>query len=619
MDAPATDVTAARPSRRGARWRAALPLLIVVAAAVLVYANALSNDFVFDDIHFVKDNDAIKSLAHVREIFTENLWGLLGRASNYYRPVPPLLFMATWALAGPAAWAFHLVNVLFHAGASALVYLIAARLLRDSGLGGPAPVVVPAALAALLFAVHPIHTEAVTWISGIMDVACAFFALASFALFLRADRERALSGTHVLSLVSFLLATLCKEPALALPALVLACDYFQRRPPDRSLARAVKRSLPYVAVVGVYLAMRAHALKGLAPVTRGAGAAGLWATLLNIPPLFELYLRKLAVPARQNVLYHVPPVTSLIEPRALLGLLVLAAFGVAVVLAARRNGTVLLCLAFLALPLAPALYLPALSQRVVNAFAERYEYFASVGFVLLVGAALLGLRGRDRRAYAAAVSAVAIAIAVFGALTVRRNAVWRDNYTLWSDSVAKSPESAFAHANLGYALFYAGRTAEGRRELDTALRLDPGIPASIVTQGIQYASKGLLKKAILEFSIALMFDPDMVEAHYNLGLAYQDRGWLDAAIEHYRRALALAPGFADAHVNLGIAYAERGDLDAAIEQFQAAAALNPADAAARHNLARAYDARGLHDRADEQRRIAEALAGGAGARPPAPR
>ncbi|MFI5183959.1 MAG: tetratricopeptide repeat protein, partial [Vicinamibacteria bacterium] len=500
-----------------------LPVLLVVAACALVYGNALVNDFVFDDVQLIKDNDAIKSFTYVREIFTDNLWGLLGKASNYYRPMPPLLYMITYALFGLAPWPFHLVNIAFHAGASALTYLIASRLLRQAGLDRPSPVVVPALLAALLFAVHPIHTEAVTWIAGMMDVSCTFFALLSFYFFLCAGENSLLSGAHLLSLVSFFLATLCKEPALVLPALIFLYDYFHRSPPDRLLARSVKRSIPHVGVLAVYLAMRAYALTGLAPLTTGATDLGLYPAVINVPPLFELYLRKLVLPVYQNVLYHVPPVTSLLEPRAILGLLVVGGFCAAAALAARRNGIVLLSLAFLALPLAPALYLPALTQALVNAFAERYEYFASVGFVFLVGIFLLWVRSRSGRAYTASVGVLAIVIVLFGVLTVRRNAVWKDNYTLWSDSVSKSPLSAFAHENLGYALFYEGRPEEGNRELRTALSLDPKIPYSLVATGIQYSKKGLLKKAILEFSIALMFDPNMVEAHYNLGLAYQEK------------------------------------------------------------------------------------------------
>jgi protein O-mannosyl-transferase len=612
---PGIEVHPASP--REAAVRARVCVLIVVAACALVYANALRNDFVFDDVQLVKDNDAIRSIRSVPEIITGNLWGILGKASNYYRPLPPLLYMATYGLFGLTPWAFHLLNVVFHAGVSILVFLIASRVLRRSGSSANA---VPALLAALLFAVHPLHTEAVTWIAGIMDVSCTFFALLSFYCFVRAPDAPLLGGAHILSLVSFFLATLCKEPALLLPLLILAWDYLRPRSAARSLAVTATRSLPYVGVVGLYLAMRAHALRGLAPMTRGGEIqVGVYETVINIPPLFALYLGKLLLPLRQNVLYHIPPVTSLAEPRALVGMLVVIVFAAAVFWAARRRDTLFVSLAFLALPLAPALYLPGLTQNPVNAFAERYAYFASVGFVLLVGAGLLWVASRSRRVYMGALGGMAIVIVAFAVLTVQRNAVWKDNLTLWSDSVTKSPGSAFAHENLGYALFYAGRPDEGARELRTALALDPGIPRSIVATGIAYSKKGLLKKAILEFSIALMFDPDMVDAHYNLGLALQEKGWLDPAIAHYERALAIDPGFQEAHVNAGIAYAERGNLGKAIDHFQTAVDLAPTDRAARHNLARAYAAKGLEAQAEEQRRIAEGLEARPHVRLPGPR
>ncbi len=142
MDTSKPGIEARAASPREAAVRARLSVLIVVAACVLVYANALRNDFVFDDVQLVKDNEAIRSIGSVPEIFTGNLWGILGKASNYYRPLPPLLYMATYGLFGLTPWAFHLLNVVLHAGASILVFLIASRLLRRSGQRrerGPGP------------------------------------------------------------------------------------------------------------------------------------------------------------------------------------------------------------------------------------------------------------------------------------------------------------------------------------------------------------------------------------------------------------------------------------------------------------------------------------------------
>jgi hypothetical protein len=160
--------------------RMVLSLVLIVVVSVAVYSNALLNDFVFDDIQLITNNDTIKDFRYIPEIFTENLWGVLGRASNYYRPLAPLIYMMVYHIFGSKPWAFHLVNILFHSGVSLLVYFILSRVVKKDDPEKVQSINFPAFIPALLFAVHPIHTEAVTWIAGIMDLSCTFFALLSF-------------------------------------------------------------------------------------------------------------------------------------------------------------------------------------------------------------------------------------------------------------------------------------------------------------------------------------------------------------------------------------------------------------------------------------------------------
>ena len=177
--------------------------LIIVATCFAVYFNALFNGFVFDDIQLIKDNDAIKDIRYIPEIFSENLWGLLGKASNYYRPLAPLIYMLTYHIFGLSPWAFHLVNILFHIGTCIVVYLIIDLLLREPSQRKRNDFTSPAFIAALFFTTHPIHTEAVTWIAGIMDLSCGFFVLFAFYLFISTMERQFSKGLYILSLVSF--------------------------------------------------------------------------------------------------------------------------------------------------------------------------------------------------------------------------------------------------------------------------------------------------------------------------------------------------------------------------------------------------------------------------------
>ncbi len=587
--------------------RVCAPALATAVVAFLVYANALGGGFVFDDVHLIQDNEAITSVRYIPEILTENLWGLLGQSSNYYRPMAPLLYMLVYHLVGATPWAFHLLVIVFHAGASVLVFLLVARLVPG---GDPLPGgrwLSPAFLAALLFATHPIHTEAVAWNAGIMDVSCAFFALLALHLHLRADRRRFWTPARFGALASFFLATLCKESALVLPAIVLVIEWLEAGRTWRAVAPAVRRSAPYFAVLAVHLAIRALALRGLAP-QQGGEPLRPGQAALDICVLFAKYIEKLVAPVGLNVFHQIAPLSTLWSARGVLSLLAVLVFAALVVLAARVNRPIFLGLVLIAAPLAPALYLPALAQGAENAFAERYLYLPSVGFVLIAAAVLSWLGERSRALWRAAAIAALVASAVFAAGAVQRNRVWKDNLTLWSDAVVKSPESAAAHENYGYALYYAGRSAEGRRELDRALQLAPRLPDKIISTGIQYARKGLLKKALVVFETALLLQPDSADVHYNLGLTYEAQGWTPSAIDHYRRALALQPDFADAQINLGALLGREGRVDEAIVHLERAVELKPADAAARYNLAKAYELKGWSAKAAEQRQQADRLA-----------
>jgi Flp pilus assembly protein TadD len=255
--------------------------------------------------------------------------------------------------------------------------------------------------------------------------------------------------------------------------------------------------------------------------------------------------------------------------------------GAAAVAAVTRRRPAGFALVLLILPLAPALHVGALNQGIGNAFTERYLYLPSAGFVLLVAWAF-GRLARVGRA--PTVAAVALVVVAYSVGTVRRVPVWENSLTLWTDAAARSPGSAIARMNHGFALLYDGQNEPGREELRAAARLDPEIYRFELDRGIAYARKGLLKKAILAFHAALTLEPACAPAHFNLGLAYEQRGQPDWAAQHYEQALAIDPAHAEAHNNLGILLAGSGRLDEARRHFEAAVRLQPEAPDFRANL-----------------------------------
>jgi tetratricopeptide (TPR) repeat protein len=572
-----------------------IPILIILFVSFFVYFNALFGDFVYDDILQIVDNPWIRDVRNIPAIFSKDVWafnpGTAGMVSNYYRPLMYVTFMLNYQLFGLKPWGFHLVNILFHCGASVLVFLIIRRLLSEQRVPKSASYLSPPFIAAVLFASHPIHTEAVTWISGLPDVAFTFFYLLAFYLYVRS--ETVLSGNYLFSIGCFAVATLFKEPALTLPVVLLAYDYLCRKK-RTSFTDSVKRYIPYLLIGAGYLALRIHALGEFAPM-KGHVTLSAYQYAINVFPLFIQYLAKLLFPLNLNALYVFHPITSLFELKGALSLMVTAVFVVLFLVTLKKNRVAFLALVFVTMPLLPVLYIPGIAAE--YAFADRYLYLPSVGYVLLL-AIFLSWAGKKLARDVKSITILFLVIwGLYAVGTVSRNNIWKDNLTLWTDTARKSPDSAIVHNNLAFAYGSADQRDRAIAQYQTAVRLKPDYVEGHFNLGVVYASLGKWDKAIEEYQTVIRVNPAFIAAHYNLGIIYASRGQWDRAIAEYRATLRLDPDHADAHNNLGVAYASQGRWDEAIAEYEAALRLNP-DAADTHcNLGIAYASQGRWDRA----------------------
>jgi tetratricopeptide (TPR) repeat protein len=188
-------------------------------------------------------------------------------------------------------------------------------------------------------------------------------------------------------------------------------------------------------------------------------------------------------------------------------------------------------------PLLPVLYIPSLSE---NVFAERYLYLPSVGFVILLSYVFVEI-DKYRKAWPLSAAIIITILVLYSAGTVKRNPAWFDEYTFWTDTVKKAPQSSQAHNNLGNV----------------------------------YYKNGLGEQAIIEYQEALRIKPDNQEALYNLGTVYHHKGMLDEAIGFYKKAIQLNSYYFSARSNLGIAFAEKGEYDKAIKELKEAIELRP--------------------------------------------
>jgi protein O-mannosyl-transferase len=558
-------------------------VVIIVLTSFATYFNALFNGFVFDDIPQVVENRWIKDVKYIPEILTQNVWAFRGESTNFYRPLMHIIYMITYYIFGLKPWGFHFVNILLHSGVSALVFLIASQLSKGSKPQAYGAYLSPPFIAAILFATCPIHTEAVAWISGVPDLSFTFFCLLSFFFYIRSEDSK---GCYLLSVVTFFLATLCKEPALTLPIILLVYDYAFRKKAWLAID-FLKRYFGYFIAAGAYFTLRFFALGGFAPV-KGSAELSTYQCIINIFPLFSQYLRKLLLPVNLNAFYVFHPAASIFRAEGLLTLSITVAFIVFTCLMAKKSKVAFLSLLLIAVPLLPVLYLPAVTQEIFPVFAERYLYLPSLGFVLLIALFLSWERVSFLRAKVMIVAVVLALIGLYFVATVTRNAVWEDNYTLWADTIRKSSDSASVHNNLGMAYEEKGAIDQAIKHFKIAVSLQPDQPRFHNNLGMTYEALGLLEKAIEHYDIALKLRPDFAEAHNNLGVAFAKKKWMAQAIRQFQITVTLNPYLADAHDNLGIAYMEAGLIGEAIKHFEVATRLNPDNLKYRKDLSMAY-------------------------------
>jgi tetratricopeptide (TPR) repeat protein len=423
------------------------PALVLVGAVAAVYLNSFRGDFQFDDYNVIVGYRAV----HGWEAFLAALPGGI-------RPLLKFTYTLNWT-SGLGLFGFHLVNAALHAANAVLLFRIA------KGIGGARVPEFTVMLAALLFAVHPVQTEAVTYVSGRSVSLMAFFYLGSLLAWLRGRECGSRFLLYVASPMLFFLAALSKEVALTLPFALLLAEAL------RGDGRGWKPALAAQAVhwaMFILLALAFIVHSGYGRLLEACfdirtAASNLFTQIHGVAYL----LSRLVLPHALNIdpdLPVYPGWAPSLLPEALFLILLLAAG----VYGLRRRALAGFGILWFLLHLAPTnSFIPRLD--VAN---DRQLYLASWGLFLALasGAGILRERGWGRWVTAGAV----LIVVLLGGITVRRNEVYRSEIALWEDTAAKSPGKARVHNNLGYAYERAGRFGEARESYHRALAIDPG-------------------------------------------------------------------------------------------------------------------------------------------------
>jgi hypothetical protein len=508
-------------------WMAA-----IVMVCLLAFGNIFQNAFVWDDFDFIVNNPDIRSLWNIPSFFAK------AAVHGNYTPLETTLFALTYNVWGKNPFGYHLVALTLHTLCCLLAYLIAKRLFKDARY---------AAVAALLFAAHPMHTERVTNMTGSFNMLAVLLSLAAFHQYLRIRNDDDRGHATVLAL--FMLATLSSEAGFSLPLILLAYELAH----FGGLGRRAGFFKACVVLALISLAYRTWVLGAIAR-TKEYATGGFAMSVLAAPGILVGYAVQLLIPIHPTVC-HTPIMPE--SPLSLAFVLPMAALIIAIVCSVinlRRHPDATFAFWFFLVSLIP--YMNILPQ--VTAMADRYLYLPSFGFCLL-GAGALRFASRKTGAIAIT-SAVCLTLLAYVAITRGHNIDWRSERSLWESTIDTNPDCVMAHINLGDYYLGIGDIQTAIGQYDKAAQ-ERGGPKATATQlkalnnlGIAYAKMGDCQSAEKSFTAAISRNPGYLLAKVNLARTYEACGRPNAAVEVYKQMIGRHPDYQPAYLGLAELY-----------------------------------------------------------------
>lgn len=519
-------------------------LAVILAAACLIpFANGLTGDFTYDDKAIVRDNVRIQSPSTLGQIFETSYFGGPRGSGTAYRPVLLVSYAVQWWIHGRSAALFRAANLLLHAAATLLVWSLFRR------LRFPAAV---AFAAALLFAVHPIHVEAVTSLVGRGETQAAVLALLFLHVAPRCcegGRRRAAALAGAMGL--YVLALLTKESAATAPALAFLCLFrLAEGGTLRRLREAFRRGLPLyagsAAVLAGYFGLREWVLGGWLR-SGGTGIFEVENPLASLPAMARIgnacllllrYVGRILLPLRLSAdesAWSIRPVPA--ASAFAIGAVVLLVLAAAAALSRPRSAAAF-GLLFFSIAMLPASNLPF---PIGTIFAERVAYLPSAGLCLIAGAALVGSAGRFGALTPARRTALAGIALLLSVRTAIRDTVWSSDEALFENSVRVAPGSAKNHYNLGYIRAEHFHFRKGLEAYRRATRIYGNYWDAWAGAGRCEREIGMLSAARRSYERALEALPTYETGFFGLGLVLEDQGKGREALAAYRKGLVKNP------------------------------------------------------------------------------
>lgn len=523
-------------------------ILIIVIITSLVYINILQNEFVWDDSSFIMNWYETRSL-NINSFFKGSL---PQGQEGVYRPLRSVFYSISYKLWHLNPIGYHIQSIIIHLISTILIYFITIKITKNNTI---------ALMTSLLFGIHPIHIEAITFITTSFDIIGVIFFLLSFLLYLSSKNKL----NYILSLFFALLAFFTYEMTLTLPLLIILYEFLFKKIKKENILRKIKRYSPYFIIALFYAFIRIFILS---IGSRGNYLANsFYLTLLTMTKAFLKYISLTILPINLNTDHIISKgivslsyaslnnkailAQSIFDMHILFSIAIIALLLIIGIIYLKKQPLIPFCIFWFFIALSPIANIIPQS----SILTEKYLYISSFAFSLIFSFMIYSIYNLTyKHTKKIAITLFIIVLISFSILTISRNSDWNNSLTLWSKTVSQSPESVVAHNNLGKA----------------------------------FHEQGKLDLAIQQYKKTLTLNPNRTEAYNNLGIAYYEQGNLDLAIQQYKKAITIKPNYAEAYNNLGTTYQAKGNITLAINKFQKSITINPINPEPHYNLANAY-------------------------------
>lgn len=515
-----------------------LSALLIVSLICFVYANSLSGKFIWDDQALVRDNSSIKSWSNLGHIITGYCGQDAGVVSNFYRPLTNISYLIDYSLWQLNPAGYHISNILLHSAVAISLYWLVNLLFSDLLLG---------LLTALLFAIHPVHTEAVSYIAGRADSLAGLFVLLSFVFYFKSLHIKNLPY-YFTTILFYILSLLSRENAVIFPGLLLAYHYIF------SIKINLKRFAPFVVIGLTYLILRIIFLPGV--MHNGT----LFTRLPGFFAAFLSYIRILLLPLNLHMEYG-NQLFTFNQPQVFLGIILFFLLAAYVILARANKILLFFSLWFL------IMLIPNSNLFPINAYmAEHWLYLPSIGFFIILASGLLAIY-RNWRYRNMGLVFIGVLISFYSILTIKQNKYWQDPIYFYKKTLQYSPNSIRLRIMLGREYLDKNDINSAVNCFKEALTIQPNASAIFTELGFAYGVTGYYDEAAKMFREAIKFEPKNPANYTNLAAPLFYSKNYDEAIRACQQALEISPKDVQAYTTLIGACYNSKQCDLAREYF----------------------------------------------------